>query len=143
MNSELPTQEVVIVIIQNGDRFLFQHNPKWKDISFVGGKLETTDPTPMEAAYRECEEELGLVRGVDYILTPLEPRVYHTQKKSKRTDLLTNYVFHLFKMNLQQDIDKKINQDENIWIRKKDIENPDPSIELSEIVQIIFPQLHL
>ncbi len=85
MNQELPVQEFVIVIIQDGDKFLFQLNQKWNDLSFVGGKLEPTDSSPLEAAYRECTEELNIERDTDYALSILGPGVYRDQKMSKRT----------------------------------------------------------
>ena len=60
MDKNLPLQEVVIVIIRKDNRFLFQKNQKWQDLSLIGGKIEAEDSSPLEAAYRETGEELAI-----------------------------------------------------------------------------------
>lgn len=141
MSSELPIQEVVIVIIQEGSKFLFQKNQKWHDLSFIGGKIEPTDASPLEAAYRECGEELGVQKEVDYILTPIKPHLYQEQKMSKRTGKMTLYNFYTFQMTIKRDITQKLNSDENVWVEKEEIIHGSES--LSEIVKTVFPILNL
>ncbi|MCB1177318.1 MAG: NUDIX hydrolase [Leptospiraceae bacterium] len=114
MNSKIAEQGVVIVIIQDGDKFLFQLNPKWNDLSFIGGKIESSDKSPLDAAYRECEEELDIKRNTDYELSPLPPGIFQEQKMSKRTGKLTNYTFHIFILKPKRNIDKKLNALGNI-----------------------------
>jgi len=142
-HKNLPLQEVVIIIIEKENKFLFQKNLKWNDLSFIGGKVDDTDHSAIDAAYRECEEELGVKKEIDYTLEPLEPFQIEEEKMSQRTGKLTHYIFHVFRMNMKRDITKQLNTEENVWVEKKDIENPSAEIHLSKIVQTIFPILDL
>ena len=142
-HKNLPLQEVVIIIIEKENKFLFQKNLKWNDLSFIGGKVDDTDQSAIDAAYRECGEELGVKKNIDYTLEPLEPFKIEEEKMSQRTGQLTHYVFHVFRMNMKRDITKQLNTEENVWVEKKDIENPSAEIHLSKIVQTIFPILDL
>jgi 8-oxo-dGTP pyrophosphatase MutT (NUDIX family) len=140
---DLPLQEVVIIIIEKENKFLFQKNPKWHDLSFIGGKVDPPDKTPLDAAYRECGEELAIKKDIDYSLEPIEPFLIEDEKMSKRTGKITLYRFHIFKMNMKRDITKQLNAEENVWLEKRDIKNPSSDTQLSEIVQTIFPILDL
>ncbi len=42
-------------------------------IAFPGGKIDATDPTPLDAALREAEEEVGLPRAHVEVVGPLDP----------------------------------------------------------------------
>lgn len=143
MKEELPVQEVVIIIIQEKDKFLFQKNPKWNDLSFIGGKIDPTDSSPIEAAYRECGEELEIQRDTDYVLEPMDHYLYEEQKMSKRTGKVTHYKFYSFRMTIKKDISEKLNAEGNVWMKKEDISHPEATIKLSEIVQTVFPILEL
>lgn len=144
MNTEkLPLQEVVIIIVKKENKFLFQKNQKWQDLSFIGGKVDPPDKTPLDAAYRECGEELNVKRDIDYTLEPLEPYLIQEEKMSKRTGKVTLYKFHIFKMIMKRDLTKQFETEENVWLEKKDINNPPSDVHLSEIVQTVFPILDL
>lgn len=142
-NKNLPLQEVVIIIIEKENKFLFQKNPKWHDLSFIGGKVDPPDKSPLDAAYRECGEELAIQRDIDYVLESLEPNLIQEEKLSKRTGKVTLYKFYLFKMIIKRDISQKLDTEENVWLKKEEINNPSSNIHLSEIVQSIFPILDL
>jgi 8-oxo-dGTP pyrophosphatase MutT (NUDIX family) len=143
METTLPLQEVVIVIVKRENKYLFQKNPKWHDLSFIGGKVDPTDKTPLDAAYRECGEELGIQKDTDYTLEPLEPKFFQEKKMSKRTKQFTLYNFYIYRMNLKRDISQDIDKEINVWLGKEEIDNKSSEIHLSEIVQTIFPILNL
>lgn len=42
-------------------------------IAFPGGKIDATDTSPLDAALREAEEEVGLSRGAVEVVAELEP----------------------------------------------------------------------
>ena len=42
-------------------------------IAFPGGKIDDEDPSPLAAALREAEEEIGLLRDQVEVLGPIEP----------------------------------------------------------------------
>lgn len=67
--------EVVWTILSKNDKFLLAQR-SWSDAyggtwTFPGGKIDSTDKTPEATAYRELEEEVGLIgkrfRKLDHI----------------------------------------------------------------------------
>ena len=55
------------------------------EISFPGGRMETSDITPTDTALREAYEEIGLDRSHVEILGALPPYVRYTKKSGSRT----------------------------------------------------------
>lgn len=126
-------QEVVFVFIKKKELLLFQKNQKWGDYSFIGGKIETADFSPLEAAYRETSEELSIVREKDYLLSQMTPPLFETQKISQRTGKLTHYKIHLFFLHAKRNIEKNLEQEGNVWILYKQSEANLRKENLSEI----------
>lgn len=68
---------VPIIEIKGEDHILFEVRSSklsWQpgDICFPGGRIEEDDPSPLEAAIREAQEELGISREYIHILGPLD-----------------------------------------------------------------------
>lgn len=68
-NNDQRSRGGVILMNENGCILLLKDRThgKW---SFPKGAMEPCDATVFETAIRECQEEAGLVAGVDYLLTP-------------------------------------------------------------------------
>jgi 8-oxo-dGTP diphosphatase len=70
----------IIILNKNKDRLLFckrANDPYQGLFNFVGGKIEEGEP-PLEAAYRELEEETGITRE-DTKLLPFMDYVWYLQ----------------------------------------------------------------
>ncbi len=131
----------VFALVLHKSQILLQHNPKWGDYSFIGGKLEENE-IPIEAAYREIEEELYIQRNVDFLIQEFSPKYVELEKISKRTHTLTHYKIYLFYLTAQRNFLTSL-RPENIWIPVLDIQNGSSSYKISEIVKEIVPKLEL
>lgn len=138
MNSQI---SVIACILHEG-KILLQYNPKWLDYSFVGGKLEEQE-TPLQAAYREVEEELSITRGLDFNLEILEPGEIQIERFSKRTKQLTNYKFYLFFLIAKQNFLNKISTEKNLWVPVSEIQTKQAKNNLSELVYDVFSRVNL
>ena len=58
------------VVLTQRSAHLNQHAGQ---VAFPGGKIDATDPTPLDAALREAEEEVGLPRAHVEVVGPLDP----------------------------------------------------------------------
>lgn len=132
---------VVVIVLQNGN-ILLQYNQKWKDYSFVGGKLEENE-TPLAAAYREIEEELSLEKNVDFILKEWEPSSIELEKVSKRTNQLTHYKFYLFFLVAKQNFLQKLKSEKNIWIPVIEIQKGVSKQNISDLVKDILQKIEI
>jgi 8-oxo-dGTP pyrophosphatase MutT (NUDIX family) len=72
-----PSAAVAAVFSARGE-LLFIRRSEWKGdpwsghVSFPGGRVDATDPGPLEAAVRETREEVGLDLGADMLVGPLD-----------------------------------------------------------------------
>lgn len=135
-------QNSVVTLILHKGQILLQHNPKWGDYSFIGGKLEENE-TPLEAAYREVEEELSLKRQVDFYLEAYHPNVIELEKISKRTKELTHYRFYLFFLIAKQNFLNQIQSEKNIWLPVSEIQTGKSNFKVSELVSNVLLQIEL
>ncbi|MEM7184541.1 MAG: NUDIX domain-containing protein [Spirochaetota bacterium] len=140
----MDVQESVIVIIKDQNKLLLQKNRQWKDLSFIGGKAEQEDANqPLTTAYREVEEELGIVKQVDFTLSPIEPKLLEFRKFSKRIQKERDYRIFPFLMKFRGEKDK-LTSEENIWVSLENIEAyNNAELPLSDLVKEILPTIQL
>lgn len=98
--SEASLALITRVNAQGETEYLTQWNEKWHAYSLIGGHREEGESF-RECCIREVEEELGLTRDVDFILTdsPINPSLRFTGfSRSAQVD--TMFVFELFEAML-------------------------------------------
>lgn len=138
-------QESVIVIIKNGQKILLQKNTQWNDLSFIGGKAEEEDNNiPINTAYREVEEELGIRKKIDFSLEPLTPDRLEFEKFSKRIQKERVYRIFPFLLTYHSENRELLESSENIWISLQDPAHENSSgLPLSDLVLKTLPILDI
>ncbi|MCX7999412.1 MAG: NUDIX domain-containing protein [Leptospiraceae bacterium] len=133
-------QNSVVILIVHKNHLLLQYNPKWNDFSFIGGKLEPNE-TPMEAAYREVEEELQLTRSRDFVLEEWKPQLIEFEKMSKRTNSLTHYKIYLYSLLAQRNFLVSLQTNKNLWIPVEEIQKGESKENVSELVKDVLSKI--
>ncbi|MCB1156323.1 MAG: NUDIX hydrolase [Leptospiraceae bacterium] len=138
-------QESVIVLILDKGKILLQKNRQWNDLSFVGGKKEEYDgDDPIETAYREVEEELGIKRKEEFTLERLKPGVIELNRFSKRKQEYRNYRICPFFLKMPASLKTKLEAEENCWIELKNLSSYSSQEEqISALVLDILPSLDI
>ncbi len=113
----------VIRRVQDGQTFwLAQWNPKWQAYHFVGGHRRPEESF-RECLTREVGEELGLVEGADFQMSPAFPIHLEFTDFSESARTETDYIMELFALELDsRAIPKVEGNPENRWLTEAEIE---------------------
>lgn len=122
---------------QDGAMFLMQFNEKWDQYAPLGGKIEPGE-SPLAAAGRELEEELGGVRvGWDVVVEPLLSEPINVTRVSKRTKEDTEYTFHVF----QAFFVRPVSDFAYLWALEQNRWFPEKRLVLSDEMKAIIERL--
>lgn len=122
---------------RDGALFLMQFHEKWDQYAPLGGKLEPGE-SPLAAAGRELEEELGGVRvGWDVAVEPLLNAPINVRRVSKRMQEDTEYTFHVF----QAFFIRPVSDFSYLWALEKNRWFTEKEVTLSEEMRAIAERL--
>lgn len=99
--------------------FLMRLNPKWKDVSFIGGHAKDRDAGSFETtARRELWEEVPSIRQYATKLEPLTPRIYYGPVESLSKRRLVRYELQFFLVKLDQSPERLV---QGLGIKSKNV----------------------
>jgi 8-oxo-dGTP pyrophosphatase MutT (NUDIX family) len=142
----MDNQKVVYVVIKESDNILLIKNEHWHDYSFVGGKCEDQDEDiPEITAYRETQEELGLIGGAHFVLDQIGDHSFSVKKYSARTGTVRDYRFYLFLFSARRDsVRRKVERDNTVWVKISEIHEFEyDGFPVAETVQQVFKNIDL